>query len=107
MEEAKEYEAWCKDKKYKLCDPRALVQFYEEKRIRLFKSKMALFGDTLNSLSDYLGIKRQTLSRKIRDGSFNQGELSLIKKRYNLSDAEFSEIVTKEIAENESQRSGC
>lgn len=79
----------------------------KEQRGRLFKSKMSLFGDdTINSLADYLGIARQTLSRKLNgEADFTQTEMSLIKIRYNLSDEEFTRIFAKEITQDEHSRS--
>lgn len=75
----------------------------KEQRGRLFKSKMILFGDnTLDSLAEYLGIVRQTLARKI-DGEtdFSQTEMSLIKIRYHLTDAEFVQLFMKELKRDE------
>lgn len=70
---------------------------------RLLKSKMTLYGDTQESLAKYLSLTRQTLSRKISgEYDFTQTEMSLIKKRYNLTDEEFAQIFTKEVSTNES-----
>lgn len=55
---------------------------------RRLESVMKLYGDTGNSLSDYLGIARSTFSMKINEtngAEFTQGEISLIKLRYSLS----------------------
>lgn len=110
MEEAKEYKEWCSDKGYKPCDTKALKEYNDERRtqrIRLFRSKMSLYGDdTLDSLAEYLTIARQTLSRKINgESDFTQTEMSMIKVRYQLNDEEFSQIFTKEICQNEGSRS--
>ena len=62
---------------------------------RRLESVMKLFGDTGNSLSDYLGIARSTFSMKINEtngAEFTQGEISLIKQRYSLSAEEVDSI---------------
>ena len=107
MEEAKEYKDWCSDKGYKPSDTKALKEYNELKRISMFRSKMNLYGDnTLDSLADYLGIARQTLSRKLNgEADFTQTEMSMIKIRYNLTDEEFTQIFTKEINQDEHSRS--
>lgn len=53
----------------------------------LLRSIMVLHGDTNKSLADYLGITEQSLSNKINenDTEFKQGEIKLIKNRYNLT----------------------
>lgn len=66
---------------------------------RMLRSKMTLNGDTQEKLAAYLGITRQTLSKKISgEYDFTQTEMSLIKNRYELSDEEFAQIFTKEVA---------
>ena len=59
---------------------------------KLLKSHMALHGDTIRDLADYLGISPQSVSYKINEKvinkdkiEFKQGEISAIKERYNLS----------------------
>ena len=53
----------------------------------LLKSFMALHDDTVRSLADYLGKSPQSVSDKIneRGTEFRQGEIAMIKERYNLS----------------------
>lgn len=64
---------------------------------RLLRAEMVLNGDNLNTLSDYLGIAHQTLSRKISGkADFTQSEMNKIKERYNLSDERFGQIFSKE-----------
>lgn len=107
MEEAKEYKEWCITKGYKPSNANALKEYNELKRISMFRSKMNLYGDnTLDSLADYLGIARQTLSRKLNgEADFTQTEMSMIKIRYNLTNEEFTQIFTKEIYQDEHSRS--
>ncbi len=59
---------------------------------KLLKSFMALNGDTIRDLADYLGISPQSVSYKINEKvintdkiEFKQGEIAKIKERYNLS----------------------
>ena len=53
----------------------------------LLKSVMVLNGDTVRDLAKYLGKTPQSISDKIneRGTEFKQGEIALIKERYNLS----------------------
>lgn len=53
----------------------------------LLKSIMTLNGDTIRVLADYLDISPQSVSDKIneRGTEFRQGEIAMIKERYNLS----------------------
>lgn len=53
----------------------------------LLRSVMALHGDTNKDLAGFLGISEQSLSNKINenDTEFKQGEIKLIKIRYNLT----------------------
>lgn len=53
---------------------------------KLFRSLMVLHDDTNASLAQYLGITEQSLSNKINENGteFKQGEMALIKARYNL-----------------------
>ena len=63
--------------------------------INALRSKMALFGDTVQSLAKHLGIARQSLSAKIKGqngAEFNQGEIDSIKRKYNLSASEVVDI---------------
>lgn len=58
------------------------------------RAKMALFGDTGNTLSETLGISPQRFSAKINDNNaeFTQGEIQIIKDRYNLTADEVDDI---------------
>lgn len=109
MKEAEEYKTWCSEKGYKVCDTKALHEYYEDKRtqrIRLFRSKMSLHGDTLDSLASHLGIVRQTLSRKINgEADFTQSEMFMIKSKYELEDEEFTQMFAKENYVDEHSRS--
>lgn len=53
----------------------------------LFRSFMALYGDTNKTLAVYLGITEQSVSKKINeDGTeFKLSEIILIKARYKLT----------------------
>lgn len=62
-----------------------------------FKSIMALNNDTIDKLSEYLHMARQTLSRKIANGTFDMEEMTKIKIRYNLSDEAYAQLFTKEV----------
>lgn len=68
---------------------------------RLLKAEMILYGDNLESLAEYLGMTRQTLSRKIKEATFTQEEMTKIKIRYNLTDEKFAQIFTKGMITNE------
>jgi plasmid maintenance system antidote protein VapI len=53
-----------------------------------FKAMMALYGDNLEALSEFLGVSPSTLSKKINERSgigFTQPEIIKIKDRYQLS----------------------
>ena len=71
----------------------------ERQSERLLRSKMALYGDNLQTLASALGIgSYRTLSRKIKgNAEFKQREMSIIKSRYNLTGDEFAQIFTKEV----------
>lgn len=59
------------------------------------ESVMRLNRDNGKTLSDYLGMARQTFSNKINNtngADFTQKEISLIKKRYDLSASEVDAI---------------
>ena len=59
----------------------------------LLFSKMALFGDSIETLAEYLGITRQTLTQKIEGKSqFKQKEITMIAVRYKLTPEEVYEI---------------
>ena len=53
----------------------------------LLKSIMVLNGDTIRTLAQHLDISPQSVSDKIneRGTEFRQGEIALIKEKYNLS----------------------
>lgn len=53
----------------------------------LLKSIMVLNGDTIRKLAEHLNISPQSVSDKIneRGTEFKQGEIAMIKERYNLS----------------------
>lgn len=74
---------------------------------RMLRAEMALYGDTIESLADYLNIHRVTCSRKLAGLSdFNQTEMSMIKSRYKLTDEKFAQIFgKKENDQIEDQRS--
>ena len=55
--------------------------------LHMMKSIMALHGDTIKDLAEYLGIHPNSVSNKINENGseFKQGEIALIKARYNLT----------------------
>jgi hypothetical protein len=58
------------------------------------RSLMTLHGDNNRDLAHYLCITEQSLSAKINEKGteFKQGEMRMIKERYNLSPSEFDAI---------------
>ena len=60
----------------------------------LLKSIMVLNGDTIRKLAEHLNISPQSVSDKIneRGTEFKQGEIAMIKERYNLSANEVEAI---------------
>lgn len=61
--------------------------------MNLLKSKMALYGDTQESLAEHLNLTRQALSPKINgEAKFWDEEIKKIVKRYNLSPQETFDI---------------
>lgn len=55
---------------------------------RKLESLMRLHGDTGGTLAEYLGIARSTFSAKLNEtngAEFTQGEISMIKRRYDLN----------------------
>ena len=60
----------------------------------LLKSVMTLHGDNIKTLAEYLGKTPQMISRKINEDNaeFRQGEIALIKERYNLTAEQVEEI---------------
>ena len=65
---------------------------------KLFKSKMALFGDTIVSLAESLEIHRLTLAEKINGKSdFKQSEITFLIDRWNLTASEVVQIFFDEV----------
>ena len=65
---------------------------------KLFKSKMALFGDTAVSLAKCLGIHRLTLSEKINGKSdFKQSEINFFINHWSLTASEVVQIFFNEV----------
>lgn len=63
--------------------------------LNLLNSKMALYGDTNETLSKALDLSQQRLSAKrnsTNGAEFTQSEIQIIKERYNLTDQEVVEI---------------
>ena len=59
----------------------------------LLKSKMALIGDTMGDLAEYLNQSRVNLSSKVNSRTaFSLQDIRKIQERYNLSDSEIFEI---------------
>lgn len=59
------------------------------------ESLMKLFDDTGQTLAEYLGIARPTFSNKLnetRGSEFTQGEIRMLKERYNLTAQDVDEI---------------
>lgn len=62
---------------------------------KLLRSKIALYGDTQQTLADAIGISVQRLNAKINGTGgavFTQTEIEKIKERYNLTPEEVTEI---------------
>lgn len=61
--------------------------------VQLLKSKMVLFGDTQKDLAEALGISIVTLQSRLTGSSyFDQREIAIIKKRYQLTACEVDAI---------------
>lgn len=61
----------------------------------MYRSKMALFGDTNDSIAKYLNITPQRNSAKVNGtggAEYTQGEIALLKKRWKLSAREVDAI---------------
>lgn len=60
----------------------------------LFRSFMALNGDTNKSLAKFLGKSEQTVCNKINENGteFTQGEIAAISKRYNFTAEQIKDI---------------
>ena len=62
----------------------------------IFKSVMALHGDTQRSLAEALEIAELTLSKKLNEkNEFTQSEIKAIKNRYSLTPEEVDDIFLK------------
>nr|DAE02770.1 MAG TPA: repressor [Siphoviridae sp. ct39g3] len=67
--------------------------FKKQKEVKKMNKKklesvMKLFDDTGQTLAEYLGIARPTFSNKLnetRGAEFTQGEIRMMKERYNLT----------------------
>ena len=61
---------------------------------KLFESAMKRYGDTQESLANFLGLTRACVNRKINEStaSFTQPEIKSIKERYELTAEEIDEI---------------
>ncbi len=62
---------------------------------KYLKSKMALFGDTIESLSKHVGVSTSRFSAKMNGyagAEFTQKEIDSIKLKYNLTPNEVCEI---------------
>lgn len=67
---------------------------------KLLRSKMVEFGDNNFTLAAALNIAPGTLSTKMNEtngAEFTQGEMNVIRKRYNLTDPEFMMIFFADI----------
>lgn len=69
----------------------------------LLKSIMTLHGDTVNELADFLCLSPQSVYSKLnetkmksgRNAEFGQGEIRLIRERYNLDAEQLESIFFK------------
>lgn len=61
---------------------------------KLLRSLMFVYGDTNKTLAKALGISEPSLSNKINENGteFKQGEIVIIKKRYNLTSEQIDKI---------------
>lgn len=62
---------------------------------KLFKSKMALYGDTNQTVAEALSITPQRNSAKLNGtggAEYTQGEILILKARWNLSAEEVDQI---------------
>ena len=61
---------------------------------KLFRSIMVLNNDTNKSLAEFLNLSEQTVCNKINENGteFRQGEIAMIKERYNLTADQISDI---------------
>lgn len=69
----------------------------------MFMSKVKLFGDTLTTLAEAIGVSVSRLSAKIngwQNAEFTQSEILNIKRRYNLAAYEIEQIFFGEEVSN-------
>lgn len=61
---------------------------------KLFRSIMVLNNDTNKSLAEFLDLSEQTVCNKINENGteFRQGEIAMIKDRYNLTADQIADI---------------
>jgi hypothetical protein len=61
---------------------------------KLFRSIMVLNNDTNKSLAEFLNLSEQTVCNKINENGteFKQGEIAMIKDRYNLTADQIADI---------------
>lgn len=61
---------------------------------KLFRSFMVLNNDTNKTLASYLNISEQSVCNKINENGteFKQGEIAMIKERYNLTAEQLRDI---------------
>ena len=61
---------------------------------KLFRSIMVLNNDTNKSLAEFLNLSEQTVCNKINENGteFRQGEIAMIKERYNLTAEQIADI---------------
>lgn len=62
---------------------------------KMLRSVMILNGDTNQTLAEALGIHPATMSAKLNStngAEFTQGEMAIIRKRYNLENDQFVSI---------------
>lgn len=79
-------------KKIQTKKARKEVKLVNKKKL---ESVMKLFDDTGQTLAEYLGIARPTFSNKLnetRGAEFTQGEIRMMKERYNLTAQDVDEI---------------
>lgn len=63
--------------------------------IQVLKSYLVRFGDTQDTLAEYLKISRHTLNKKINEtggAEFTLSEIAKIKRRYDLTAEELNNI---------------
>ena len=66
----------------------------------MFKSIMALYGDTVNDVADFLGLTPQSVYNKMnetempsgKNAEFGQREIRLLSERYKLTAKQIKEV---------------